>query len=81
MTLKRFAHLSIGALALAASCTGAAFAQASDAAGAPPSATAERAGGFWRMASALVGHDAECIAPSLLLALHQNPLRPGHCQG
>ena len=33
------------------------------------------AGGFWRMASLLVGYDAHGIAPSSRLALRQNPLR------
>jgi len=38
------------------------------------------AGGFWRMASLLVGYDAHSIAPSSRLALRQNPLRLDRCR-
>jgi len=43
-------------------------------------ATPFGAGGFWRMASLLVGYDAQGIAPSSRLALRQNPLRLGRCR-
>jgi hypothetical protein len=38
------------------------------------------AGGFWRMAASLVGHDALASHLSSLLALRQNPHRHGRCQ-
>ena len=52
----------------------------SDMAGALLRATAKRRGGEAAMAASLVGHDASSIAPSSLLALHQNPLRHGRCR-
>ena len=39
----------------------------------------EGAGGFWRTAASLVGHDGLPSLPPSLLAVRQNPLRPGHC--
>ena len=51
------------------------YAQASDEGQRPPEGNPFGAGGFWRMASLLVGYDAQGIAPSSRLALRQNPLR------
>jgi hypothetical protein len=56
------------------------YAQTSDEDHEAPEVNPSGAGGFWRMASVLVGYDAQGIAPSSRLALRQNPLRLDRCR-